>query len=254
MNSKDIISPIGVYDSGVGALTVIPALKRYMPKENWLVLSDNANVPYGDKSSDQIIECSFNCIKRLQKHGVKAVIVACHTSSAFAVDVLQKEFDFPIIGMLYPTAFGIASFYQKKDVIWLATNASVNADKVEPLARSLGYLGDFHAIACKGWVESIEKGLHKKDVGFQNQVQEILSPYLQILSQKKAVVLYGCTHYPWVEPIITQKLCLPVQCINPADWVGVFCRKKLSEERLLSFGSVQGKVEYIEEDKYSFVV
>jgi glutamate racemase len=149
------------------------------------------------------------------KRDVKAIVVACHTSSAIALPLLRKHFPVPMVGMLYPTARMLAEKYRNDDIIWLATPASVKAEKLEPLARHMGFQGQWYSVACPHWVDCIEAG---KTFEVERLLMAWVEQHQVLLQTPNVKILYGCTHYPLIHRIL--KRYLPgFDCIDPAQAV-----------------------------------
>ena len=207
---------VGVYDSGMGAKPIAALLKKRFPGMNVIEEKDYKNQPYGNKSEQFIIDAGFACFSKLMEKGVNAIVVACHTSSAIALPWLRKHFSLPVIGMLGPTARLLANRYTDDEIIWLATPASVQANRLEPLARHLGFSGQFHAVACDRWVGCIEKG---NTLEIKYLVQEFIAGHQHLLSRQPCKLLYGCTHYPLIDQAMKQLLGRNDTCIDPAHAV-----------------------------------
>jgi len=214
-------APIAIYDSGDGALTVLAALRKAFPHERWILVRDRRHVPYGNKSPEQLHRFGRDCLDRVAAIGVKAAVVACHTSSALALPYLQACYDFPLLGMLEPTAQGLAQYTANTSIAWLATAASVKADLLLPRARALGFQGDWRAVACRHWAEHIEMGMLELEL--RDMVKQTLHSHLEWLVVEKVCILYGCTHYPLLDAIVAEYLAeyslASVSRIDPALWV-----------------------------------
>lgn len=206
---------IALYDSGRGVESVLRVCQKVLPNEQWLVLKDVNNQPYGSKSDRVIIDAGFACFRELVKRNVKAIVIACHTSSAIALPALRKHFSLPMVGMLQPTARMLAEKYRFDDIIWLATPASVKSDKLEPLARHMGFQGRFFPVACPHWVDCIEGGGIKK---IDHMLRVWVSQNHALLCNTDAKILYGCTHYPLVHCLLKRHL-PGFECIDPASAV-----------------------------------
>ena len=240
------ISPIALYDSGRGVESVLRQCRRILPNERWLVLKDVNNQPYGCKSSQEIIEAGFSCFAQLMQGNIKAAVVACHTSSAIALPYLRKHFSVPIIGMLHPTAQLLAKQYAETDIFWLATPASVRANRFVSLARSYGYAGRIHAIACPDWVVAIESGCA---VSLRRIIAIFIQKYGDQLRTGQYKILYGCTHYPLIEKWLKSEFTCPDLYIDPAEAVALALQKMLTQKNLLTSLITQNRgavVSYIE--------
>ena len=209
--------PVGVYDSGIGGLTVLEVLKQRFPQENWLYLQDAEHRPYGSRSQKEIISLGRQCLDTLQGAGIKACVVACHTSSALALSRLESDYTFPLVGMISPS---VRALCMRPDtpVLWLATRASIISNTLMISARRAGFRGKVCPVICDGWVEQIEKGL--SSITNEAMIRHTLAPYQQWIKQNSPQILYGCTHYPWLDGSLQSILGQHLHYIDPAKWVG----------------------------------
>ncbi len=236
--------PIGVLDSGVGCLTVLSALTKHMPAEDWLVLQDSEVAAYGQLADEEIIARTGVLVQRLISTGVKAVVLACHTSSAMALEAVSRRFPVPIFGVLAPTAKALAQDFSQDRILWLATSASIRANKLPFLAESLGFCGQIFPLACPGWVDGVESGSWDTPQ-FKAEMSEHLTAYREEVRQD-LLVLYGCTHYPWLHPVVSKLLPVGVRYLDPSVWVARQVHQGLVERRLLSKRGKVGKVSFVE--------
>jgi glutamate racemase len=207
--------PIGIFDSGVGGLSVLEEVRRQYPLEDWIYIADQIHVPYGPRSRDEVLGYSEGIVRYLLGKGAKLIIVACNTASAVALAELRKKYpDIPFVGMepaVKPAAEGTSSGV----VGVLATPATFQGDlyssTVEKFARGVEILKD----TCPGLVDQIEGGKIDDPLTW-NILEKALSPMLE-----KGVdeVVMGCTHYPFVIPIIKEIVGKDVRVIDPAPAV-----------------------------------
>tara|TARA_B100001989_G_C24541651_1_gene467943 strand:+ start:611 stop:1372 length:762 start_codon:yes stop_codon:yes gene_type:complete len=231
---------IALYDSGRGVESVLSACRSVLPNEKWLILQDKLNQPYGTKCDQTIINAGFSCFSHLMKQKIKAVVVACHTSSAIALPNLRKHFALPIVGMLRPTARLLADQYTHDRIVWLATPASIHADRLEPLARQLGFSGEFHPIVCSEWAACIERGRvrdHKR------LVKSFIDNHRSLLAHDRVKILYGCTHYPLLDTTMRSML-VDIETINPAQAVAIELHDALLQRHMLS-SEIQPSVSFL---------
>lgn len=236
--------PIGVLDSGVGCLTVLSALTRHMPAEDWLVLQDNEVAAYGQLADEMIIARTNVLVQRLVSAGVKAVVLACHTSSALALEAVSRHSAVPVFGVLAPTAQALAQDFTQDRILWLATSASIRANKLPLFAESLGFCGQIFPLACPGWVDGVESGSWDTPQ-FKADMSEHLAAYREEVC-KNLLVLYGCTHYPWLHPVVSALLPAKVRYLDPSAWVARQVHQGLSAKSLLSDSGEQGQVHFLE--------
>lgn len=197
---------MGVFDSGIGGLTVLQDLRRTFPQENFLYLADNAYNPYGDKPSEIIRARSENIIQWMIKKSVKLIIIACHTSSALVPSSEQGLC--PVITMIKPTIQSILkqSFHQGLGII--ATPLSTAQGTLVRALRSRGFLWPIYPVSCPGLVPLIEQSQWEC-------VGEKAREYLSFFDTNPVdYIIYGCTHYPFINPFIDQKKYAPF--IDPA--------------------------------------
>lgn len=202
--------PIGIFDSGIGGLTVLKALQDLMPTENFVYFADTARLPYGDKTPQQIHLYFHDIAQWMMAYGVKALVVACNTSSAIVLQDLVPLYPFPIIGTIEPTAVRIPSTIKHIGVI--ATAATVNSMAYEKaLMRHNPHL-DVSSMACPALVPLIER--HQWD---GEEVSSWISHYLTPMVESNIDgLIYGCTHYPYLSHAIKKFLPDHVEIIDPA--------------------------------------
>jgi glutamate racemase len=205
--------PIGVFDSGCGGLTVLRVLQSYFPHENFVYYADTAHLPYGTKSPEEIHKYTYNALTWLQNVAqVKLIVVACHTSSAIALETVRSHFEIPIIGTIYPLVETIIknNTYQKIGII--ATPASAHSGMHRKVLYAHGFNGIVESIACPLFVPLIEAPT-QNIASLTAAACEYLQPfYTQCLD----TLVYGCTHYPLIAPIIKNVLPTHIQYIDPA--------------------------------------
>lgn len=233
--------PIGIFDSGVGGLTVLRALREAMPYERLVYFADSANVPYGEKTPDQIKAFSRQILAWMQNDlGVKLVIAACHTSSALALNEVAREFNIPVIGTIDPTVAAILRDKQHNRIGIIATPASANNRTHETALLKSGYQGLIHTIACREFVPLIESGNLDG-----TQLHEITQHYLEPFhAMNLTTLIYGCTHYPWIADIIAQYLPPQVVCIDPAQSIVAQTHKTLTQSSLVNPATISPGIDF----------
>lgn len=233
--------PIGIFDSGVGGLTVLRALREAMPNERLVYFADTANVPYGEKTPDQIKGFSRQILAWMQNDlGVKLVIAACHTSSALALNEVAKEFKIPVIGTIDPTVAAVLQDKKHNRIGIIATPASANNRTHETALIQSGYQGLIHTIACREFVPLIESG-NLEGPQLHEFTQQYLEPFH---AMNLTTLIYGCTHYPWIADIISQYLPPLVVCIDPAQHIVVQTNHTLAQNALLNQASISPPVDF----------
>lgn len=205
-------APIGVFDSGVGGLTVAREIMRNLPKEDIVYFGDTARVPYGSKSKDNIIRYSRQIIHFLQTKGVKAIVIACNTASALALDAVKEEFDIPIIGVVEPGARAALSVTENKKIGVIGTEATVRSAMYEKIIQGINPEITVIAKACPLFVPLVEEGFKKHRV-----TDEIIDYYLASMKESDIdALILGCTHYPLLRSKIREYLGEKISLVNPA--------------------------------------
>ena len=225
MTNTKKTAPIGVFDSGVGGLTVAREIMRNLPKEDIVYFGDTARVPYGSKSKDNIIRYSRQIIHFLQTKGVKAIVIACNTASALALDTVKDEFDIPIIGVVEPGARAALSVTQTKKIGVIGTEATVRSSMYEQIIQ--GACPDVSVIAkaCPLFVPLVEEGFKKHRV-----TDEIIDYYLASFKETDIdALILGCTHYPLLRSKIREYVGEKITLVNPAYETAMDLSKLLKE-------------------------
>lgn len=233
-NAKD--APIGVFDSGLGGLSVLRALVRTLREEAFLYFGDSANAPYGPRSPEEVRVLSLAAAKRLFGLGCKALVVACNTATSAAVNQLRAVWkDYPVIGI--EPAVKPASVHRR--VLVLATEMTLREEKFRRLLERFRAGTDFRCLAAPGIVESVERGeIHGP--ALENYLCGLFAPYREF--RPEAVVL-GCTHFPFVKDAIADALGAPVVFYDGAEGVARQTRRRLAAKGLLSEREGPGRVE-----------
>ena len=205
-------APVGVFDSGVGGLTVAREIMRQLPNENLVYFGDTARVPYGSKSRDNIIRYSRQIIHFLKTKGVKAIVIACNTASALALDVVREESDIPIIGVVEPGARAALQITQTKKIGVIGTEATVQSAMYGKIIKGLDPTVSVIGKACPLFVPLVEEGFAKHKV-----TEEIIDYYLASMKESDIEsLILGCTHYPLLRSRIRAYLGDKIQLVNPA--------------------------------------
>lgn len=205
-------APIGVFDSGVGGLTVAREIMRNLPKEDIVYFGDTARVPYGSKSKDNIIRYSRQIIHFLKTQDVKAIVIACNTASALALDAVKDELDIPIIGVVEPGARAALAETRTKRIGIIGTEATVRSSMYEKLIQAEDPEVEVIAKACPLFVPLVEEGFKKHKV-----MDEIIDYYLASLMEADVdTLILGCTHYPLLRSKIREYVGDKITLINPA--------------------------------------
>jgi glutamate racemase len=234
---------IGVFDSGVGGLTVVKELIRQLPCENIVYFGDTARVPYGIKSKETVIRFSIENILFLLKQEVKLICVACNTASSLALPAIKKHFRVPIVGVISPGAREAVYATRNKRIGVIGTKGTIKSRTYEFEIRQLDPQVKVTAVACPLFVPFVEEGWLSGDV-----VLEVARTYLKPLKAAKVdTVILGCTHYPLLKPVIKKVLGADVTLIDSAKQVAIEVKKILGNEGLLDKGR-RGRHEFYVSD------
>lgn len=221
-------APIGVFDSGVGGLTVAREIMRQIPNERIVYFGDTARVPYGSKSKDNIIKFSRQIIRFLQTENVKAIVIACNTASALALDEMQQEFDLPILGVVKPGAKVAVETTANKRIGLIGTEANIRSGVYTRYIRSLDDEAKVFEKACPLFVPLVEEGWLHDDITLQ-----VASRYLEELKEKDIdTLIMGCTHYPLIRSTIRKVMGDKVNLVNPAYETAIELKNLLERDNL----------------------
>lgn len=205
-------APIGVFDSGVGGLTVAREIMRNLPNERLVYFGDTARVPYGSKSKDTVIRYSRQIVRFLETKNVKAIVIACNTASAHALDILEQELEIPIIGVVKPGAKAALKVTKSKRVGVIATEGTINSHIYRSLLQQRDKEVQVFGQACPLFVPLVEEGWTKDSI-----TREVAQRYLKDLLEKDIdTLILGCTHYPLLRKLLQGVVGERVQLVNPA--------------------------------------
>lgn len=232
MNEKELLhnAPIGVFDSGVGGLTVAREIMRQLPNERIVYFGDTARVPYGSKSPETLTRYSRQIVRFLQTQQVKAIVIACNSASACALEVLEEETALPIIDVVRPGAKTALETTRNGKIGVIATEATISSGiykrYIEESDRSVSVISK----ACPLFVPLVEEGLWEDPV-----TDEIARRYLsELIDSGIDTLILGCTHYPMIRStvgrIMGEKVCL----VNPAYETARALKRLLEEKGLES--------------------
>ena len=221
-------APIGVFDSGVGGLTVAREIMRQIPNERIVYFGDAARVPDGSKSKDNIIKFSRQIIRFLQTENVKAIVIACNTASALALDEMQQEFDLPILGVVKPGAKVAVETTVNKRIGLIGTEANIRSGVYTRYIKSLDDEAKVFEKACPLFVPLVEEGWLHDDITLQ-----VASRYLEELKEKDIdTLIMGCTHYPLIRSTIRKVMGDKVNLVNPAYETAIELKNLLERDNL----------------------
>ncbi len=227
---KDPAAPIGVFDSGVGGLTVAREIMRQIPNERMIYFGDTARVPYGSKSKEAVTKYSKQIVRFLKEQKVKAIVVACNTASAYALEEIEKELDIPIIGVVKPGARVASEVTKNKKVGVIATAGTIQSqiytEYIQGIEKDIQVIGK----ACPLFVPLVEEGLLEDPV-----TDEIATRYLNELKDIGIdTLILGCTHYPLIRSTVGRIMGDAVTLVNPAYETAKELKGLLEKEGLLN--------------------
>jgi glutamate racemase len=201
-------APIGIFDSGLGGLTVTRAIFDRLPQEHLVYLGDTARVPYGTRSAQTVLRYARSCARHLQKRGIKLLVVACNTVSAVALDMLRVELDIPVLGVIEPGARAAVAASVTGRIGVIATGGTVNSGAYPRAVASEDSRCEVFAMPAPLLVPLAEEGWVEGEVP-----RLVIDRYLAALSNHKVdAVVLGCTHYPLFRPLLDERaraLCGP---------------------------------------------
>lgn len=238
--SLDPYAPVGVFDSGVGGLTVAREIMRQLPEERLVYFGDTARVPYGSKSQATILRFVRQIVRFLETKEVKAIVVACNTASAYALETIEKEIQLPVIGVVKPGAKTAAAASRNGRIGVIATDATIGSGLYTQFIRSINPKLQVFGKACPLFVPLVEEGLTHDFV-----TEEIAKRYLKELQEKDIdTLILGCTHYPLLRSLIRGIMGDQVQLVNPAYETALGLRRLLQEHHILSDKMPEGATRY----------
>jgi len=230
MHSNYTKKPIGVFDSGIGGLTVLKQIMRLLPKENSIYLGDTARVPYGTKSQETVIRYTFQNIHFLLDRGIKLLVVACNTATAHSLEIAKKTFSIPIIGVIEPGVQAAIRVSKNKRVGVIGTLGTIESSVYSKAILSLDPEFKVFAKACPLFVSLAEEGLTK------GRIPRIIADrYLSFLKRKRIdTLILGCTHYPLLKDTIQKSIGKSVELIDSSVETAKAVKRILKEKSLES--------------------
>lgn len=243
MNNK----AIGVFDSGVGGLTVLAEIRKSLPNESIIYLGDTKNFPYGNRSKEEIIEFAIQNVEMLIKKQVKVIVIACGTATSQALETLKRKFSIPIIGIIEPTAQYIQN-QNYKEVGVIATEGTIRNGAWEQKLKER--ISDIQVTnkACPMLATIAEEGKALSAEG-----RRVIKEYMQPFKEKHIdKIILGCTHYPIYEPIIREELGYEVELINTGVTVSKYLKKYLKENNLENNEKIKNENIYLTKPEKQF--
>lgn len=222
--------PIGIFDSGMGGLTVVKEIRRCLPSEEIVYFGDTARVPYGPKSKETVIRFSIENILFLLRHNVKLVIVACNTASSVALSVIEKNFKVPIIGVIKPGAQEALRLTKNKKIGIIGTKTTIKSQAYVRQMQKIDPQVKVYSAACPLFVPLVEEGWLNTHL-----TSEVTKQYLgQLKKSGIDTMVLGCTHYPLLKSVIRQFMGRRVALVDSAKQVAKQAKNILKEKKLLT--------------------
>ena len=219
---------IGVFDSGIGGLTVLKALVELMPAEDFIYLGDTARLPYGTKSAEVIVRYSRENTEFLLAKGVKLLVVACNTASAVALDQIAGQTSVPVVGVIEPGASAAAKASRSGKIGVIGTEATIASGAYTATIRRLRPRAEIYTRACPLLVPLVEEGHLDNAIA-----EQIVAHYLESLKRSGIdTLLLGCTHYPLLTEVIQRALGPGVRIVDSASTTAAAVRERLAALRM----------------------
>ncbi|WP_082151540.1 glutamate racemase [Caenimonas sp. SL110] len=236
------MKPVGVFDSGLGGLSVLKALRAELPHEHFVYFADTGHAPYGERDDEFVAHRSRDIGRELvDKHEAKALVVACNTATAAAIHLLRQEFPMlPIVGV-EPGLKPAAALSQTKHVGVMATRGTLASAKFRALHESLNGQAEFHLQACDGLADAIERG-------DENRIEALCQQYTRALGESGTnagqidTIVLGCTHYPFAQAVLARHLHPAVKMVETGLPVARQTRSLLDAAGLLNTDGCEGSV------------
>ena len=231
--------PIGVFDSGIGGLTVVKALREALPNESIFYLGDTARVPYGNKSAETVGRYSVEMVEMLVSENAKVIVVACNTASSLALPKLKADFSLPVIGVIEPGARAAVAATRNRHVGVIGTRATIRSGSYEKALRSLDADLRVNSRTCPLLVPLIEEGLLDDDV-----TDRVIARYLEpMITDGIDTLVLGCTHYPLLARAIARFLGNKIAIVDSARNCANAVRDLLDRDSLRALEKNSGRLQ-----------
>lgn len=235
--------PIGVFDSGMGGLTVLRALKQLLPNESFIYLGDTARLPYGTKSPDTVQQYAVQMAKILVDRQIKALVIACNTATTASLPHLQMVLsDIPVIGVVRPGSCAAISATENQKIAVLATETTIASNAYQQLIREQLPQASISVRACSVLVALAEEGMVNNAVA-----REALSFYLSELKDEDTLLL-GCTHFPVFKSLLATMLPKTIRMVDSAEATALALQQTLFSRHLLNETQGGGHIHYLVTD------
>lgn len=239
--------PIGIFDSGVGGLSVFAQLIKLLPNENYLYFGDTLNLPYGNKSKEELVVITRKIFDFFESKNVKAVVMACNTTSALTYDVLKDNYSFKIYPIVQNVSKQIAQKNYKKIGVF-ATQGTINSHAYKREIQNYNKDSEVIEIACPRWVNIVESELQNQ----QESIENIKLHLEEMLKYNVDKIILGCTHYPYLLSILS-KYADKNLFINPAKYFAEYIYKDLTDNNLLTSKKLYEPQFYVSSNPKQFI-
>lgn len=237
--------PIGVFDSGIGGLTVVKEIIKCLPGDDIVYFGDTARVPYGNKSLQTVIKFSIENTLFLLQFKVKLIVVACNTSSSYSISILKNNFKVPVIGVINPGAEEATKITKNGRIGVIGTTATVQSGSYEREIKKINPRLKVFSQACPLFVPLVEEGWLREKVTY-----EVARKYLRPLRDKEAdTLILGCTHYPLLKDVIKEVMGRGVTLIDSAKQVAAHAKEVLSWEGMISSAKRKARYKFFVSDE-----
>lgn len=240
-------NPIAFFDSGVGGLTVFSKVKALLPNENFLYFGDTKNMPYGEKTKEQLVEYADKIFKFFEKHGAKAVVMACNTTSALTYSTLKDKYNFKIYPIIQSVCSTIANLDGINKLGVIATPATINSHAYSKEIKKYNDKIEIFELAAPNWVRIVEEHrIHSPQSILQ--VQEIIE---QMAKYEPDKIVLACTHYPYLLEVLS-KFMPRDKFIDPAEYFAENIKNDLEKRGLLNTEEAEYEKFYVSSDPQNF--
>lgn len=245
--------PIGIFDSGVGGLTVAAEIMKHLPQENIVYFGDVGRAPYGGRSKEIITKFTRQDISFLMEHKVKYIVAACNSASAVALETVRGEFDIDILGVIEPGAEAAVKYTRNGRIGIIGTVATIGSDSYARAIQARNTAVKVFSLACPLFVPLTEEGYIEKEATYL-----IAQDYLKTLTDVDIdTLVLGCTHYPLLKKVIGKVVGEQVRLVDSAEETARTVAKALAEKKLLRASAGEATVKfYVSDvpDRFSQVV
>jgi glutamate racemase len=233
--------PIGMFDSGIGGLTVLHECLVALPAEDFIYVGDTARFPYGSKSQGELQTFAEQITAFLEHTGVKLIVVACYSATAAALPALQERFETPIVGIVTPGARAAVQSSRYRRIGVMATEATVASGSYVRAIHNLDAGAEVHQQSCPGLAAFIQEG----DVFSPELVETVRGFTTPLKDVRPDVVIMGCTHYPLIAPMLQRHLGRDVELVNPAAEIAVEVEEILVRQGIARQGDGEGAYRFL---------